>query len=388
MALFGRDSLITSYQALPYAPELARTTLRALAALQATEVDDFRDADVDRFIDEMLSATDTPELLVGVHQVVGRQLEAAFRHHIDDTCPIADAPTIRALKQILLDYESMLGWADAAIGAYVQGGIDESRLESWRFHLGRLLQSIGGVTGADERVERPRALRTDAKPYERGTLPRRDSRFVTFANSGSHDDFDGTPRYPAGSYELERLTFIRAQRDEVDAIEAFGTFLWDIRFKGFEAEHALARITWDEARHTEIGQRAMLASGYDPYELPNRLTSSTCRGPMDAKLGMAEINLFGEVGVMKSIPGVVERAEQCGDTIIQHIADYIRSDERTHVRNGQKIIKTMTDLDMPALVLETRKAFTSCLITLGVIPANGDSGFVLSREDIEKYIGE
>src|SRR5919204_5456467 len=32
MALFGRDSLITSYQALPFAPELAETTLRILAA--------------------------------------------------------------------------------------------------------------------------------------------------------------------------------------------------------------------------------------------------------------------------------------------------------------------------------------------------------------------
>src|SRR2546429_5252422 len=40
MALFGRDSLLTSYQALPFAPELARTTLRALAAWQAEEYDD------------------------------------------------------------------------------------------------------------------------------------------------------------------------------------------------------------------------------------------------------------------------------------------------------------------------------------------------------------
>jgi hypothetical protein len=323
-----------------------------------------------------------------VHQVVGRQLEAAFRHHIDDTCPIADAPTARALKQILLDYTDMLDWADAAIGAYVAGGVDESRLESWRFHLGRLLQSIGGVTGADAKCERPRALRTDAKPYERGTVPMRDSRFVTFKETGSHDQFDGTPRYPAGSYEAERLLFIRAQRDEVDAIEAFGTFLWDIRFKGFEAEHALARITWDESRHTEMGQRSMMVSGYDPFELPNRLTSSWCRGPMDATYGMAEINLFGEVGVMKNIPGVLERAGKAGDQLITHIADYIRSDERTHVRNGQKIIKTMTDLDMPTLELKTRQAFTQCLVTLGVIQPNGDPGFTISREDVEKFIGE
>ena len=34
MSIFGRDSLLTSYQALPFVPELALTTLRALAAWQ------------------------------------------------------------------------------------------------------------------------------------------------------------------------------------------------------------------------------------------------------------------------------------------------------------------------------------------------------------------
>src|SRR5205807_292870 len=45
MALFGRDSLITAYQALPFQPHLARTTLEALTAWQAKERDDFRDAE-------------------------------------------------------------------------------------------------------------------------------------------------------------------------------------------------------------------------------------------------------------------------------------------------------------------------------------------------------
>jgi len=53
MALFGRDSLLTSYQALPFAPELARTTLRALAAWQAEEYDDFRDADPGKILHEL-----------------------------------------------------------------------------------------------------------------------------------------------------------------------------------------------------------------------------------------------------------------------------------------------------------------------------------------------
>jgi len=352
-----------------------------------TQIDDFRDPQIDMLIEELLSAASVPELLVGVHQVVGRALQRAYRHHIDMTCPVADAPTIRALKQILLDTDEMLDWADAAIGAFVQGGVDESALESWRWHLGQLLASIGGVTGSEGVAERPRVLRCEAKPYVRNTVPQRDSRFVTFQNCGDHNVFDGTPRYAHGSYELERLTFIRSQRDEVDAIEAFGTFLWDIANKGFDAEYALARITWDESRHTEMGHRSMLASGFDPFELPNRLTSSVCRGPMKAEFGMAEINLFGEVSVMKGIGGTIDRAREHGDTVLAHVADFIRSDERTHVRNGQKILKTMTTLDNPTLELRTREVFTECLIGLGVVKP-GEPGFVISREDVERFIGE
>jgi glycogen debranching enzyme len=53
MALFGRDSLITSYQAIPFVPELARTTLLALGAHQATDWDDFRDAEPGKILHEL-----------------------------------------------------------------------------------------------------------------------------------------------------------------------------------------------------------------------------------------------------------------------------------------------------------------------------------------------
>jgi glycogen debranching enzyme len=53
MALFGRDSLITSYQALPYLPGLAATTLRVLAARQATERDDFHEQEPGKILHEL-----------------------------------------------------------------------------------------------------------------------------------------------------------------------------------------------------------------------------------------------------------------------------------------------------------------------------------------------
>jgi len=53
MTLFGRDSILTSLQALPFAPDLAATTLRALGAWQGTSLDDFRDEDPGRILHEM-----------------------------------------------------------------------------------------------------------------------------------------------------------------------------------------------------------------------------------------------------------------------------------------------------------------------------------------------
>jgi glycogen debranching enzyme len=53
MTMFGRDSLFTSLQALPFAPELAATTLLALGDWQGSRVDDFRDEDPGRILHEM-----------------------------------------------------------------------------------------------------------------------------------------------------------------------------------------------------------------------------------------------------------------------------------------------------------------------------------------------
>ena len=53
MTMFGRDSILTSLQALPFTSELAQATLRALAEWQGTRTDDFRDEDPGRIMHEM-----------------------------------------------------------------------------------------------------------------------------------------------------------------------------------------------------------------------------------------------------------------------------------------------------------------------------------------------
>ena len=53
LTVFGRDSLIASYQALPFQPTLAAATLETLAHHQASERDDFRDAEPGKILHEL-----------------------------------------------------------------------------------------------------------------------------------------------------------------------------------------------------------------------------------------------------------------------------------------------------------------------------------------------
>jgi glycogen debranching enzyme len=53
MTMFGRDSIFTSLQALPFTPELAATTLRELGVRQGARQDDFRDEDPGRIPHEL-----------------------------------------------------------------------------------------------------------------------------------------------------------------------------------------------------------------------------------------------------------------------------------------------------------------------------------------------
>lgn len=65
MTIFGRDSLLTSFQALPFVPELAATTLQTLGLLQSRSHDPFRDAEPGKMphevrFGEMTAFEDTP----------------------------------------------------------------------------------------------------------------------------------------------------------------------------------------------------------------------------------------------------------------------------------------------------------------------------------------
>jgi glycogen debranching enzyme len=57
MTIFGRDSLIAAYEAIPFHQELSQATLEALAELQSTGWDNFRDAEPGKIMHELRRGT-------------------------------------------------------------------------------------------------------------------------------------------------------------------------------------------------------------------------------------------------------------------------------------------------------------------------------------------
>ena len=76
MTMLGRDSILTSLQALPFTPGLAATTIRALSRLQGSAIDDFRDMDPGRILHE---------LRYGESSAFGEQPHSAYYGNADAT---------------------------------------------------------------------------------------------------------------------------------------------------------------------------------------------------------------------------------------------------------------------------------------------------------------
>src|SRR5262249_2264277 len=95
------------------------------------------------FFDEILSAPTTAELLVGIYEKALPALDAALAKHLADTNPLADAPTVRALRFARLELADMLDFGRNSIACLV----DATGREAMRDWLALLDQCLAAADG-------------------------------------------------------------------------------------------------------------------------------------------------------------------------------------------------------------------------------------------------
>jgi hypothetical protein len=363
-----------------------RTRLTELRTAEET-TDKFQSADIAEFFSELIYSESPAHFVAALYGVVLPHLKQAYIEHSAHTDQVADAPTVRIARQIMPDYDEMIAWGASATQAYIQGGYDENSLLQWQHHIEKLLHSFGGVQ-AGSTAPRPDILRSMGKPpFERSFIATRDPRFGTFEDTYEYQAADNGAIEYETEFDKTRLNLVRSQRDELDAIETFGNVLYEIRDVPFGFDYDLARIIWDETRHTELGHKAMEALGYNPYDLLNRLIGIKVRTKMPAEYSLAEINLFGEANIVQECLRYAREAYERGDDLTGRMFDFVNADERTHLAKGVHWLKHIFGTDsVQEIEQKTKKIAVDRLLELGII--NHEVALTISHRELAKIIGE
>jgi hypothetical protein len=254
---------------------------------------------------------------------------AAIEERVRRANPLAEQPTLRLLRFVLLEEREQLEWARAALEA--SGGVDTE----WEQHLAAYLRGAGGVSGRDARAAEPPPPR-GAKPLELVRTPRRDSRFKRLWNSRGR-----LPGYDAHPDEVRwRMLYVRLTEMHVPELLALTLYEWPDAT--FEVHRDLARHLWDEARHAMMGEVGFETRGADWHSVPHEISfaahPNTTLEPREryALLYHAEHAVMGRRPGGK--PSQHAAAAASGDALTTLFQDYDWADEVLHVHIGRRVL--------------------------------------------------
>ncbi|MEX2225358.1 MAG: hypothetical protein WEB52_02785 [Dehalococcoidia bacterium] len=100
-----------------------------------------------KFVETMQHQDDQLLRLVGLYRVLKTHLAVYYRHHLQNTDQVCDAPTVRILEHILLEEERHVQWGQAIYEELADTPEKRRAALEWQMTLEDLLIRSGGVTG-------------------------------------------------------------------------------------------------------------------------------------------------------------------------------------------------------------------------------------------------
>ncbi|HEY7406832.1 MAG TPA: hypothetical protein VH638_01065 [Gemmatimonadaceae bacterium] len=294
------------------------------------------DSALDAFLEELLRAEGTVELLAGLYAVAHPALAAAYRGHIEGTNPLVDHPTVRVLKQALADEEEIIAWGTRALQACTRDPAARSRADAWIAHLAAYLDAAGGIAGESEPRTTPPAPRARER-FVPDMHPRRDARFRGQYNFNFPPHLVyAVPDVPA---DERNLALLCKRTLEMDVPEMMASFILERADQPWSFYVDYSRQLWDEARHAMMGTVAFEARGIDWSRIPLNV-SFALRLNLHATPLERQTMLYGiEQSLMPADTGKraeKEIAEQSGDVLSAHFHDYDWADEVLHAQIGRR----------------------------------------------------
>jgi hypothetical protein len=295
------------------------------------------------FFDEILAASTTQELLLGLYEVALPALEAALERHLADTNRLVDHPTVRLCRFALLEIDDMITYGAQAIGKLVDQQTRHNAA-AWLALLDDCLAAAGQLHGADPAEEKQLTRRYSATPFTYDPVPRRDERFPDPYNMGVNAEvflYDET--LPARPKTL--MMFYKRLR-EIDVPEMMASIITQTPGKPWAYYRDMTRQLWDEARHAMMGEVGFVKAGVDWRKVMVNFTWSLALNTQLKPLERHAVLYFIEQGLMPKNGKRFEWevAQASGDPLAALFQDYDWADEVLHARVGRDwYLKEFTD---------------------------------------------
>ena len=285
------------------------------------------------FFDEILLAPTTGELVVGVYDVALPALREALQRHVDDTNKLTDHPSVRVCKFAVIECDEMIGFGRRALKSL--DSFAKPQAAEWVSLLRQCLRAAGGLSGAEEKSDRPAQRRYSTKPYEYDPVPRRDERFIDPYNRGVNAEaflYDET--MPENAKVL--MMFFKRLR-EIDVPEMMASIIAQTPGKPWGYYREMSRQLWDEARHAMMGEVGFTSLGIDWTKIPITWTWSLNLNTRLKPLERHAVLYFIEQGLM---PKTGKRYEwevgvASGNALAAAFQDYDWADEVLHSAIGR-----------------------------------------------------
>jgi hypothetical protein len=287
------------------------------------------------FFDEILAASPTEELLVGIYEKALPALDAALERHMADTNPLTDAPSIRVCRFARLELADMIDFGTKAIASLVDEKA-RTAMASWLALLDGCLAAAGRLDGTEQPTGKTISRLHSAKPYVYDPVPRRDERFQDLHNQGVNPEAflynpDFRPRPKALMMLFKRLR-------EIDVPEMMASIIVQTKGKPWGYYRDMSRQLWDEARHAMMGEVGFVALGVDwtqariTHNWSLRLNTECTPMERHAVLYFIEQGLMTKTGKRYEWEVGVES----GIPLMATIQDYDWADEVLHAALGRE----------------------------------------------------
>ena len=285
---------------------------------------------------EAIHAPNERDLLAGIFRVIKPALVEAYRWHMGQTFANPDAPTLYAMKHIVLDEAEHLTWAKEALADHPVG--------EWETYIQVLLSSAGGITGDEKRGEKP-SPPSNRTPFSAPMTAARDERFQIMGNDWG--DLKSRQKDEAIS---RRLTEFENYSQEMLAAETVALILYQSPEMPWEFVYDSARHCYDETRHCMLGIEWMAHHGLDYKTVPQNILIYEWRSQYDPATQYCMLTRGNEAHAFPYRHESLAQYEQAGDQLSAQYVSYDMADERQHVAYGTKWLPELMEkngIDQP-----------------------------------------